>query len=64
MHMYCLQLYTYSAVASSGVFYFQAFCEPGNVQENGVLAFVKHVLFPVLDGKGAYLLYSDCRPVV
>jgi tyrosyl-tRNA synthetase len=29
----------------------KAFCEPGNVQENGVLAFAKHVLFPVLDGK-------------
>jgi len=23
----------------------KAFCEPGNVTENGVLAFVKHVLF-------------------
>jgi tyrosyl-tRNA synthetase len=30
----------------------KAFCEPGNVQENGVLAFAKHVLFPVLDGRG------------
>ncbi|CAI8005680.1 Tyrosine--tRNA ligase, cytoplasmic [Geodia barretti] len=28
----------------------KAFCEPGNVQENGILAFAKHVLFPVLDG--------------
>lgn len=23
----------------------KAFCEPGNVADNGVLAFVKHVLF-------------------
>ena len=34
------------------VFFLQAFCEPGNVQENGILAFAKHVLFPVLDGTG------------
>lgn len=25
----------------------KAFCEPGNVQNNGVLSFVKHVLFPL-----------------
>ena len=25
----------------------RAFCEPGNVETNGVLAFVKHVLFPL-----------------
>lgn len=25
----------------------KAFCEPGNLEENGVLAFVKHVLFPL-----------------
>lgn len=25
----------------------QAFCEPGNTQDNGVLAFVKHVLFHI-----------------
>lgn len=25
----------------------KAFCEPGNVENNGVLAFVKHVLFPL-----------------
>lgn len=31
----------------------RAFCEPGNVQDNGVLSFCKHVLFPlkVVDGK-------------
>lgn len=25
----------------------KAFCEPGNIEENGVLAFVKHVIYPV-----------------
>lgn len=25
----------------------KAFCEPGNIQDNGVLAFVKHVLLPI-----------------
>ena len=37
--------------------FLQAFCEPGNVEENGVLAFAKHVLFPVLDGKGFHCLH-------
>jgi len=25
----------------------KAFCEPGNIQENGVLAFAKHVIYPI-----------------
>lgn len=25
----------------------KAFCEPGNIVDNGLLAFVKHVLFPL-----------------
>ncbi|XP_033099188.1 tyrosine--tRNA ligase, cytoplasmic-like [Anneissia japonica] len=29
----------------------KAFCEPGNIAENGVLAFTKHVLFPLARGK-------------
>ena len=31
----------------------KAFCEPGNIEDNGVLAFVKHVIFPIFiqDGK-------------
>lgn len=29
----------------------KAFCEEGNIEENGVLAFCKHVLFPVIDVK-------------
>lgn len=29
-----------------------AFCEPGNVENNGILSFCKHVLFPLSkDGK-------------
>ena len=29
-----------------------AFCEPGNISDNGVLSFVKHVLFHVQDNCG------------
>lgn len=29
----------------------KAFCEPGNIENNGVLSFVKHVLFPLLKGE-------------
>uniref|UniRef100_A0A8C9W5A1 Tyrosine--tRNA ligase n=1 Tax=Scleropages formosus TaxID=113540 RepID=A0A8C9W5A1_SCLFO len=48
----------------------KAFCEPGNVQNNGVLAFVKHVLFPLnsefvikrsekFGGDKVYTLYEE-----
>jgi len=30
----------------------KAFCEEGNVVDNGVLAFAKHVLFPLSNDKG------------
>ena len=30
----------------------KAFCEEGNVDDNGVLAFAKHVLFPLSNDKG------------
>lgn len=30
----------------------RAFCEPGNIENNGVLAFCKSVIFPLLNGKG------------
>lgn len=30
----------------------RAFCEPGNVEENGVLSFVKHVLMPLSERHG------------
>ena len=30
----------------------QAFCEPGKVKDNGVLAFARYVLFPILAGEG------------
>ena len=32
----------------------RAFCEPGNITENGVLSFTKYVLFPLLQEKGKY----------
>ena len=35
----------------------KAFCEPGNVTDNGVLAFVKHVLMPLQSEHGEYLQY-------
>lgn len=28
-----------------------AFCEPGNIENNGLLSFAKHVLFPLLKNK-------------
>lgn len=35
----------------------KAFCEPGNVTENGVLAFVKHVLFNLFnEGEGKVIM--------
>jgi hypothetical protein len=30
----------------------KAFCEPGNITNNGVLAFCKSVIFPLLKGEG------------
>lgn len=34
----------------------KAFCEPGNIADNGVLAFTKSVLFPLLkDGESSYI---------
>jgi len=33
----------------------KAFCEPGNVENNGVLAFAKYVLYPLLEpGKSKF----------
>ena len=39
----------------------KAFCEPGNVEDNGVLSFCKHVLFPlrVRDGTGSVNMESS-----
>ncbi|EFX79630.1 hypothetical protein DAPPUDRAFT_304445 [Daphnia pulex] len=33
----------------------KAFCEPGNVENNGVLAFAKYVLFPLNAGEGFHI---------
>lgn len=38
----------------------KAFCEPGNVEDNGVLAFAKHVIFSVLkpgESNFSYIYY-------
>ncbi len=32
----------------------KAFCEPGNIQDNGILAFAKHVIFPIFGEKEAF----------
>lgn len=32
----------------------KAFCEPGNITDNGVLSFTKHVLFPLLKERGNF----------
>lgn len=32
----------------------KAFCEPGNIQNNGVLSFVKYVLFPLRGGRNYF----------
>ena len=37
----------------------KAFCEPGNVENNGVLSFIKHVLFPLRSGD-ALLQLGGC----
>ncbi len=36
----------------------KAFCEPGNIADNGVLSFVKHVLFPLRKGQ-AFVVKRD-----
>lgn len=33
----------------------KAFCEPGNITENGILSFIKHVLFPLSAAEGKYM---------
>lgn len=34
----------------------KAFCEPGNIENNGVLAFVKHVLFPLFKNEECFVV--------
>lgn len=40
----------------------KAFCEPGNIQNNGVLSFVKYVLFPLHGGAalGRFHMMAPC----
>ena len=42
----------------------KAFCEPGNVADNGVLAFVKHVLLPLQPNHGMYEMKSNITDLV
>jgi len=39
----------------------RAFCEPGNIKENGLLSFLKMVLFPIFDlqGKSGFVIKRD-----
>lgn len=39
----------------------KAFCEPGNLEDNGVLAFVKHVIFPLSHGQDVVLERDDAH---
>lgn len=32
----------------------KAFCEPGNITDNGVLAFAKHVIYPLLKAEESF----------
>lgn len=34
----------------------KAFCEPGNVEDNGVLSFCKYVLFPLSKTGGKFII--------
>lgn len=34
----------------------KAFCEPGNITDNGLLSFVKHVLFPLFKENEGFLV--------
>ncbi|XP_077976881.1 tyrosine--tRNA ligase, cytoplasmic-like [Glandiceps talaboti] len=37
----------------------KAFCEPGNIQENGVLAFAKHVIYPLFKEDEKFVIKRD-----
>lgn len=34
----------------------KAFCEPGNIVDNGILAFSKHVIYPMMKAGEKYLV--------
>ena len=42
----------------------KAFCEEGNITNNGVLSFAKHVLFPLCGNKGISVCLSVCLIVM
>lgn len=36
----------------------KAFCEPGNIEDNGLLSFVKHVIYSLFkEGEGIYFIF-------
>lgn len=37
----------------------KAFCEPGNTENNGILAFIKHVLFPLFSTDEKFVIPRD-----
>lgn len=41
----------------------KAFCEPGNVEDNGVLAFCKSVLFPLSSSGGNQCLWKKKQEI-
>ncbi|CAG9772812.1 unnamed protein product [Ceutorhynchus assimilis] len=39
----------------------KAFCEPGNIENNGVLSFVKHVVFPLFDQNDGFVIKRNAE---
>lgn len=39
----------------------KAFCEPGNINDNGVLSFAKHVIYPLLKEEESFNVYRTAE---
>lgn len=39
----------------------KAFCEPGNISDNGVLSFAKHVIYPLLKEGESFNVYRTAE---
>lgn len=39
----------------------KAFCEPGNIVDNGVLSFTKYVIFPLFKDKEPFQITRDAE---
>ena len=37
----------------------KAFCEPGNIKDNGILSFAKHVIFPIYGKDEPFQIFRD-----